>query len=106
MSEPFLKISSISDEFEYSNIREKKLPSNIIRSWSLAISGVQIYLDIALVNMWHPNLFGYLLGTKCGIQTYSDICSCQFYYISSSLAGRSACSPRPSQPTVCSLTYR
>ena len=56
MSEPFSKISSISDEYEYSNIRIR-LPSNIIRIRIRAISGVQIYSDIRSVNMWHPNIF-------------------------------------------------
>ena len=54
--EPFKK-SLISDEYEYSNIL-MKLPSNIICIHIHAISRVQIYLDICLVNMWHPNIFG------------------------------------------------
>ena len=62
LSEPLSKITSISDEYEYSNIRIK-LPSNIIRIRICDISSVQIYLDICLVNMWHPNIFGYLFGT-------------------------------------------
>ena len=66
MSEPFSKMSSISDEYEYLNIRIK-LPSNIIRIRISANSGVQIYLDIRLVNMGYPNKFGYLFGTYCGI---------------------------------------
>ena len=57
MSEPFSKISSISDEYEYLNI-QIKLPSNKLRNHILAISGIQIYLDIHSVNMWHPNIFG------------------------------------------------
>ena len=36
-------------------------------------------------NVWHPNIFVYLFGTWCGIQMYSDICSCPFYDIRSSL---------------------
>ena len=44
------------------NIRIK-LPLNIIRIRIRAISGVQIYLNICLVNMRHPNIFGYLFGT-------------------------------------------
>ena len=60
MSEPFSKVSSISDEYEYLNIRIK-LPSNIIRIH--AISGVRMYLDIRSVNVWHPNIFGYSIGT-------------------------------------------
>ena len=39
MSEPFSKMFSISDEYEYSNIRIK-LPSNIIHIRIRAISGV------------------------------------------------------------------
>ena len=62
MSEPFSKISSISDDYEYSNIRIK-LPSNIIRIRIRAISGVRIYSDIRLVNMWHLNLFRYSFVT-------------------------------------------
>ena len=62
MSEPFSKISSISDDYEYSNIRIK-LPSNIIRIRIRAISGTQIYSDIHSVNMWYPNIFGYSFGT-------------------------------------------
>ena len=45
MSEPFSKISSTSDEYEYLNFRIK-LPSNIIRSPICAISDVQIYLYV------------------------------------------------------------
>ena len=62
MSEPFSKISSISDEYEYLNI-QIILPSNIICIRIRAISGVRIYWDIRLVNMWHPNIFGFLFGT-------------------------------------------
>ena len=58
MSEPFSKISSISDEFKYSNIW-LKLPLNIIRICICAISGIWIYSDVYSVNMWHPNIFGY-----------------------------------------------
>ena len=39
MSEAFEKVSSVSDEYEYSNIRVK-LPLNIIRIHIHAISGV------------------------------------------------------------------
>ena len=62
MSEPFSKMLSISDEYEYSNIRIK-LPSNIIRICICEISGVRIYLDICSVNIGHPNIFGYSFGT-------------------------------------------
>ena len=62
MSEPFSQISSISDEYEYLNI-QIKLPANTIRICICAISGIKIYSDICLVNMWHTNLFGYLFGT-------------------------------------------
>ena len=62
ISEYFLKISSIRDEYEYKNIKIK-WPSNIIRIRIRAISGIQIYSDICLVNMLHPNLFRYSFGT-------------------------------------------
>ena len=52
MSELFSKISSISDEYEYSNI-QIKLPSDIIR---IHISGVRIYSDIYLLNVWHSDI--------------------------------------------------
>ena len=55
-------MSSISDEYEYSNIRIK-LPSNIIGIRICASSGVQIYSDIRSVNMGYPNIFGYSFGT-------------------------------------------
>ena len=35
--------------------------------------------------MLHPNIFGYSFGTLCGIRIYSDIRSCPFYDIRSSL---------------------
>ena len=35
--------------------------------------------------MLHPNILGYSFGTKCGIQIYSDIYSCPFYDIRSSM---------------------
>ena len=85
MSEPFSKVSSISDEYEYSNIRIT-LPLNIIPICICAISGIQIYLDICLVNVWHQNIFGYSFGTLCGIQIFSYICLSPFYEICSSLA--------------------
>ena len=66
MSEPFKKTSLISDEYEYLNILIK-LPSTIICIRIHAIFVVQIYLDIFLVNMWHPNIFRYLFGTYFGI---------------------------------------
>ena len=50
---------------------------NIICIRSLAIFAVQIYSDICLVNMWHPNIFRYLFGTECCIRIYSYICLCQ-----------------------------
>ena len=50
MSEPFSKISSISDEYQYLNIQIKLL-MNIICSPIHAISGVLIYSDICSVNM-------------------------------------------------------
>ena len=59
---PYKKISSISDKYEYSNIRIK-LPSNIICICIRAISGVRIYSDIHSLNMLYPNIFGYLFGT-------------------------------------------
>ena len=62
MSGPFSKISSISDEYEYSNV-EMKLPLKIICIHICAISGVQIYSGIRLVNRWHLNIFEYLFGT-------------------------------------------
>ena len=49
ISHPFKKISSISDEYEYSNI-QIIWPSNIIRIRICAISGIQIYSDIHSVN--------------------------------------------------------
>ena len=58
----FSKISLISDEYEYLNIWIK-LPSNNVRICDCAISGIQVYLDICSVNMWHPNIFGYLFST-------------------------------------------
>ena len=42
MSKPFLKISSISDDYAYTTI-QTKLPSNIIRIRIHAMSCVQIY---------------------------------------------------------------
>ena len=60
MSEPFKKISSISDVYEYSNI-EIKSSSYIIHIF--AISGVRIYSDLRSVNMWHPKIIGYLFST-------------------------------------------
>ena len=57
-----LKKISISDEYEYSNIQIKWL-SNIICICICAISGIRIYSDICLVNMLHPNIFGYSFGT-------------------------------------------
>ena len=62
ISEPFLKFSSISDENEYLNIRIK-LPSNNILICIHDISGIQIYSDICLVNMLHPNILGYSFST-------------------------------------------
>ena len=83
----------ISDEYKYLNI-QVKWPANIIRIHIRAISGVWIYLDIRLVNMLHLNIFGYWFGTECGIQIYSDIHTCPFYDICSSLAFLS----RPGNP--------
>ena len=80
----FFKVTTISDEYEYLNIRIK-WPSNILRI--CAISRVGIYSDIRLVNMWHPNIFGYLSRKLCGIQIYSDICLGSFYDIRLSLIG-------------------
>ena len=51
----------------------KKLPSNIIYFCIRAISGIWIYSDNCLVNILHPNIFGYSFGTYCGIPIYSDI---------------------------------
>ena len=48
-------------------------------------SGVWIYSDICLVNMLHPNIFGYLFGTYCDIRIYLETHSCPFYDIHSSL---------------------
>ena len=62
MSEPFSKMPSISDEYEYSNI-QIKLPLNILRIRIRANSDVRIYLDICSVNMGYPNIFGYSFGT-------------------------------------------
>ena len=76
-NKPVSKVITISDEYLYSNIRIK-LPSTIIRICIHAISRVQIYSDMRSVNMWHPNIFGYLFGKLCGIQIYSDICSGPF----------------------------
>ena len=45
MSEQFLKISSISDDYAYTTI-QTKLPLNINRVRIRAIPGVQIYSDI------------------------------------------------------------
>ena len=58
---------------------------SIIRIHIFAISRVQIYLDICLVNMWHPNIFRYLFCKLCGIQIYSNILYGPFYDIRSSL---------------------
>ena len=55
-------VSLISDEYQYLNI-QIKCPSNIIFILIHAISGIQINLDISLVNTRHPNIFGYLFGT-------------------------------------------
>ena len=41
----------------------------------------QEYGYICLVNMWHPNIFGYLFIEICDIQIYLDIHSCPFYDI-------------------------
>ena len=84
MSEYFSKVTTISDEYEYLNIRIK-WPSNIIRIRICAISRVRIYSDIRSVNMWHANIFGYSFGRLCGIRIYSDIRSGKFYDIRSSL---------------------
>ena len=84
MSKPFSKISSAGDEYEYLNIRIN-LQLNNIRIPICAISGVQIYLDVRQINMWHPNIFGYSSGRQCDIQIYSDLRSCPFYDICSPL---------------------
>ena len=55
----FSKVTTISDEHEYLNI-QIKWPSNIIQIHICAIFQVPIYQDICLVNMGHPNIFGYL----------------------------------------------
>ena len=77
MCGPFQKNSSISDNYKYSNIRIKG-PSNIIYIHICAISEVQIYSDICLVNMLHLNIFRSSVGTYCGIRIYSDIRLCPF----------------------------
>ena len=51
-SEHLWKVSSISDKYEYYNIRMEWL-SNIIRISICAFFEVQIYLDICLVNLWY-----------------------------------------------------
>ena len=84
MSEYFSKVTTISDEYKYSNI-QIQWPSNIICILIHAISRVGIYSDICSVNMWHPNIFRYSFSKLCGIQIYSDICSGPFYDIRSSL---------------------
>ena len=71
LEETLLKNSSSSYAYKYSNI-ELKGPLNIICIHD--ISGVQIYSDISLVNMWDPNIFGYSIWSYCGIPIYSDIC--------------------------------
>ena len=73
-----------------------------------AISGIQIYSDIYLVNMLHPNIFGYSFGTLCGIRICLDIRLCPFYYIRSSLAWHVFDRPgvaRAIQQTASSLIY-
>ena len=65
-------VTTISDKYEYSNIKIK-CSSNIICICIFAISWLRIYSDIHLVNTWHPNIFEYLLNKFCGIQIYSDI---------------------------------
>ena len=59
MSEPFSQINTISEVYKFSNI-QTKCPLNIVRI--CAVYRVQIYSDIHLVNMWHPNIFEYLFG--------------------------------------------
>ena len=39
------------------------------------------YDYICLVNMSHPNIFGYLFIEICDIRIYLDIISCSFYDI-------------------------
>ena len=61
----------VSDDWEYSNIWIT-WPSNI--NGIGAISRVQIYLAICLINIWHHNIVRYSFGELCGIQIYTDIC--------------------------------
>ena len=82
MSEPFSKVTKISDEYEYCNI-QMTWHSNIICICILAISRLQRYSDICSVNMWHLNMFGYSFGKLCDIQVFLDIRLCPFYYIRS-----------------------
>ena len=72
-------LAGCSDECDYSNKLALKYNSYLCHS------PVQIYLDIHLVNMWHPNIFWYSFTKLCGIQIYSDICLDPFYDIHSSL---------------------
>ena len=62
MSEPFLVVSLISDEYKYSNF-QVKWPLNVIHIRISAISGAQIYSDISSVNILHSNILGYSFGT-------------------------------------------
>ena len=87
MSEPFSKVNTIRDDHKYSNIWIR-WPSNIVCICICAISQVQIYSDIRLVNIWHLNIFVYSLGKLCGIRICFDICFGPFYDIRSSLSHR------------------
>ena len=98
--------------FEYWNKMDLKyylyshlchFPSTNIFGYSSWFLDNQIYLNICLkilgnpyileywlwsfflVNMLHMNIFSYSFGTYCGLQIYSDICSCPIYDIRSSL---------------------
>ena len=51
----------------------KKMPLNILHICICAISLVQMYLNICSVNMWHPNIFGYLFVKLYGIRIYIPI---------------------------------
>ena len=56
MNESFFKVTKISDGDKLSNICIK-LPKNIICIRTSAISRLIIFLDICVVNMWHPNIY-------------------------------------------------
>ena len=73
----FPKVAEILNEDEYLNIL--KYGPQIL--FVFVFMPFPEYDYICLVNMWHPNIFGYLLIEICDIQIYLDICSCPFYDI-------------------------